>query len=65
MGATGDGSQDPGVSGVIGDPQFQIVFTAIGLGQTDVFVGVDAALLDAFVISGGDLGLVNNALVNL
>jgi len=64
-GATVDGSNDVGVDGNIGSPQFQILFTAMGLGETDVFIGVDPNLLDAFVIGGGGGGIVLDTIVGL
>jgi len=63
-GATVDGSNDVGVDGNIGSPQFQILFTAVGLGATDIFIGVDPDLYDAFVTSGGG-GIVLDTIVGI
>ena len=48
--AGGQGSLDPGVvTGVAGDPQFRIVFDAIGIGSTTLQIGTFAEYQDGYV----------------
>jgi hypothetical protein len=62
----GTGTNDQGVStGVAGDAQFQIVFSAAGPGTTTISLGANSAYGDDVVGTGGAVGSSTNASVTL
>jgi len=62
--AGGNGSIDPGIiTGVAGDPQFQIVFTALAPGTTTLNIGTYEAYLDTY--SGNGTSLITNTSVTV
>jgi hypothetical protein len=63
---TGTGAADQGViTGVAGDAQFQIVFTAVAAGTTSITIGANAAYGDEILGTGGVAAAATNAVVTL
>jgi hypothetical protein len=62
-GVTNTGDIDEGVSGVAGDPQFQLVFTATGDGSTTLDLGANTSYGDNVIgASGAELARTNAAI---
>lgn len=62
--AGGTGTTDPGVeSGVTGDPQFQIVYTALAPGSTQFQIGTYAEYLDGY--TGSASSVSNNTTLDI
>ena len=60
------GATDEGVAtGTAGDPQFQLVFTAVGPGTTTINLGADAAYGDEIIGAAGSVLTANNTSVTL
>ena len=60
------GETDPGIAtGVAGDAQFRLTFTAEGPGDTPITIGAIDGLGNALVLVGGADGVSNNTVVTL
>jgi hypothetical protein len=52
-GTSHSGEMDRGVTGLVGDPQFQLVFRAMAPGTTTINLGTDFDYGDAVILGGG------------
>jgi hypothetical protein len=67
-GSAFSGATDEGViTGVAGDPQFQLVFTVPegADGETTIEIGASVDYGDALILAGGELGVTNSAFVTV
>ena len=57
------GAVDPGVNGVPGGPQFQLIFEIVSPGFTTIDLGASHAYGDGLLVHGTYIGVTNDAQV--